>query len=137
MHASCPQSPQPMLPLHASQAALVWGRVQLEHARIKDAYSSLAFSLEGADNQKKELESRLSQSQANVAREGRERSCATPTLIFLLTSEIQMGRMETLRSAVHLVQSNPLHWTCDKRRWLWANAVFWDGTVIQYCPLFV
>lgn len=112
MYASYARFLQPMRPLHAIQAACVgevvvkqplWGRLQMEHGRIREAYSSLAFSLEGADSQKKELESRLSQSQANVAREGRERSCVGPTHTSLPISENRMDHMEILRSAEYLV----------------------------------
>lgn len=47
----------------------------MEHERIKEAYSSVAHSLEAAASERRVVEQRLSQLQANTARDGRERRC--------------------------------------------------------------
>lgn len=54
--------------------------MQVEHERIKEAYSSMAHSLETAASEKRALEHRLSQAQANTAREARERRCHSSAL---------------------------------------------------------
>ena len=56
------------------------GGAQVEYERIKEAYSSMVHSLEAAASEKRVMEQRLSQVQADAGREGRARRCPASPL---------------------------------------------------------